>query len=442
MWLKKKTKDNSKYLHLLTYILPILKQIVSISKSQTTRQREKIEEDFVRIILLINAEYEINPTDGWLLILICAAVTDCDKFEERINVFLKGDKEDFSITMKNHLIEKKENLGISFENFQLESLEDLSLQDADNMRKIFFQLSEIIINKDERDEEDNKRILDFIYEYLFSTEQKETINQEEVTEEQSKVFSKVELDTILQELNNLVGLDNIKNDIQSLINSMKINKHRIEAGLPAQKPPLHSIFLGSPGTGKTTIARILASIYNSLEILSENNLVETDRSGLVGGYIGQTAIKTDELINKALNGVLFIDEAYTLKKNNSNDDYGQEAIDILLKRMEDNRNNLIIIVAGYEEEMIPFLNSNPGLKSRFNRTFIFKDYNPSELTEIFNRRASKNKYIIKDEALKRIKELFEILYSKKDSKFGNARLVRNIYDKTVEMQSNRISSSA
>ena len=242
---------------------------------------------------------------------------------------------------------------------------------------------------------------------------------------------------MLEELNSLIGMDNIKNDIHSLINLINFNKLRKEQGLPEEKLSLHSVFFGPPGTGKTTIARILANIYQALEILPGNNFVETDRSGLVAGYVGQTALKTDEIIKSALNGILFIDEAYSLANSNSDNDYGHEAIEILLKRMEDYRDKLIVIVAGYENEMGQFINSNPGLKSRFNRFFYFKDFEPSELTEIYKRMAEKDGFYIKTEVLDKVKEIFTILYSKRDSQFGNARLVRNIFEKTYENHANR-----
>lgn len=163
---------------------------------------------------------------------------------------------------------------------------------------------------------------------------------------------------------------------------------------------------------------------------------------MVAGYVGQTAIKTDNIINQALNGILFIDEAYTLKRGESDNDYGQEAIDILLKRMEDNRDNLIVIVAGYEKEMAHFINSNPGLKSRFNRYFYFNDYTALELTEIYKRMAVKSGFVFSEKTLNRITELFEILCSKKDDKFGNARLARNIFEKTFEKHANRTATIA
>jgi SpoVK/Ycf46/Vps4 family AAA+-type ATPase len=324
-----------------------------------------------------------------------------------------------------------ENNDVSSQNFVLKSTDILSSGNADKMKKAFYEFAEIIVKGDGIVTEQETKTLKFLSKSFFKEQKNETKPLQAVE------FSKNELDTILEELNSLVGMENIKSDIHSLINIINVNKLRTKEGLPEQKLSLHSVFIGPPGTGKTTIARILSNIYHSLELLPENNFVETDRSGLVAGYVGQTAIKTDNIITQAKNGILFIDEAYTLKRSNSDNDYGQEAIDILLKRMEDFRGNLIIIVAGYETEMNYFINSNPGLKSRFNRYFYFKDYDSTELTEIYRRIAEKSGFILKDEALKTLHSLFEKLCSAKDDKFGNARLARNIFEKTFEKHANR-----
>ena len=201
----------------------------------------------------------------------------------------------------------------------------------------------------------------------------------------------------------------------------------------------HCVFTGNPGTGKTTVARILADIYSSLEVLKKGHLVETDRSGLVAEYVGQTAVKTNKVIDSALDGVLFIDEAYSLVQGGGND-FGQEAIATLLKRMEDDRDRLIVILAGYSDEMKRFIDSNPGLQSRFNRYVHFADYTPDELKQIFILNAKKNQYKIDDDALAKLSEIITRAVEHKSKNFGNGRYVRNLFENTIQNQAIRLSS--
>ena len=242
------------------------------------------------------------------------------------------------------------------------------------------------------------------------------------------------MEDLLAELDSYIGLGAVKEEVHNLINMVQVYKLRREHDLPTTDMSLHMVFTGNPGTGKTMMARMMARIYRSLGILSKGQLVEVDRSGLVAGYVGQTALKTQKVIEKAMGGVLFIDEAYALNGKSEND-FGQEAIDTVLKAMEDHRDDLVVIVAGYTDLMEKFIHSNPGLESRFNRFLLFPDYTVDEMMAIFKMRCGKG-YVLTPEAEPLVRDY--IAEESADGSFGNGRGVRNIFEHILVAQNNRL----
>ena len=257
-----------------------------------------------------------------------------------------------------------------------------------------------------------------------------------VTEPEEEAPPKESIDDLKKELDSYIGLDEVKKEVKNLINMATVYKLRQDNNLPNPDMSLHLVFSGNPGTGKTMIARCMARVYHSLGLLSVGKLIEVDRSGLVAGYIGQTAIKTAKVLEEAKGSVLFIDEAYTLTSKTEND-FGFEAVDTILKAMEDNRDDLVVIVAGYIDLMEQFIDSNPGLRSRFNKYIDFADYTAEEMLGIFKMNCEKSCYVLTAEAEASVKEYFEAV-GESAGEFGNARGVRNSFEKILTEQANRI----
>lgn len=286
-----------------------------------------------------------------------------------------------------------------------------------------------------------KMLEDFLKEYgVFYNSSQKIIRPAEVNPEpeETEEEKSAKLEKLMEEFNGLIGLSEVKHEVNSLINLIKVQNMRRAQGMKVSDVSKHMVFSGNPGTGKTTVARMLSEIYKYIGALSKGQLVEVDRGGLVKGYIGQTAAKVQEVVDESIGGILFIDEAYTLTVNKGEGDFGQEAVDTLLKAMEDRRGEFVVIVAGYTDLMEEFLASNPGLKSRFNKFIHFDDYSAQELTEILQSMCQKQDYTFSEAAYARAKEMLEKRVSNKPEHFANARDVRNFLERAIANHATRV----
>jgi AAA+ superfamily predicted ATPase len=343
--------------------------------------------------------------------------------------------EDVYTSLKSHIDKAREG-ELTFHLAGLLSLysEDLKEQYLANL----YRFASIVIKIDGTVTNEEESALKRIINLTVKDEITENVEAGEVTKHiHQKEVEEIPIEEAIKELDQLIGLSAVKNEINTLINFIQVQKAREEKGLKSSKLSYHIVFTGNPGTGKTTVARVVSKIYKALGVLQQGHLVETDRSGLIAEYVGQTAVKVNKKVDSALNGVLFIDEAYSIV-GSEQDSYGLEAVSTLIKRMEDDRDKLILILAGYTNEMNNFIESNPGFKSRFNRYIEFTDYTPEELMLIFESLCKKSDYNISEKAKFRLAEIFKRAYEGRDKSFGNGRFVRNIFEKCMERQANRI----
>lgn len=326
---------------------------------------------------------------------------------------------------------------------------------ADKARNLLFQFANLVIKSDGTVTPVEEAALQKLKEMLYPGIAPALLQQDadaprgEDEKSEQKVEPKIEpveekpprsLEDLFAELNELVGLERVKGDVKQLVNFLKVQQMREERGMATLPISRHLVFSGNPGTGKTTIARLMAQFYRTLEILSKGHLTETDRAGLVAGYVGQTALKVKDVVGRSLGGVLFIDEAYALNPAGSGNDFGHEAIETLLKMMEDHRHDLIVVVAGYTQKMDDFLSSNPGLRSRFSKFIHFDDYTDKQLLEIFKSFCKKSDFKLTAAAEEELAAIFAVLYEGRDEAFGNARLARNLFETAISKQSTRIVS--
>lgn len=318
--------------------------------------------------------------------------------------------------------------------FQELNLKELSIK----YFSLLYRFFSVVAKADGHITKDESKWLQNLMSYSILNKKQTQKNDEQTKEKDSSIVNPNSDNSPIDDLRSLIGLEEVKNEVYAIAKFIKVQKEREKAGIKPVNVSYHCVFTGNPGTGKTTVARILAEIYKNLGVLEKGHLVKTDRSGLVAEYVGQTAVKTNKIIDSALDGVLFIDEAYSLVQGGGND-FGQEAISTLLKRMEDERNRLVVVLAGYSEDMKRFIDSNPGLQSRFNRYIHFADYSVDELKKIFLLNSEKNQYKMNEDSISVLDQILTSVVNHKDKNFGNGRFVRNLFEKTIQNQAVRLS---
>lgn len=413
-----------------------------------------ISVDFVRCFMKLGKIVDFNNNDSIGIYILFVALNTNDIIEyENVDRYLSNDALRETVyaqceLVKNFIDKNPEPEG----GFLVSNL--LSKVDKEIQHKYLVTLhafATTVAGIDDVITDEEQAGIDYVSEKLSSSESDDggitntANNNVQTKNNETKTTSKPakkHLNNAADELQKLIGLTSVKEEITSLANYVKIQKMRQEKGMKTPPVSYHCVFTGNPGTGKTTVARIVAQIYQELGILKKGHLVETDRSGLVAEYVGQTAVKTNKIIDSALDGVLFIDEAYSLVDGGDSDSFGKESISTLLKRMEDDRDRLVVILAGYTNDMKRFIDSNPGLQSRFNRYIEFPDYTADELLQIFEFNLKNNEYCISDEARAALAEQLQKCVDEKDERFGNGRFVRNLFEKTIERQANRLSQAS
>lgn len=391
-----------------------------------------VKQSLTKLLLACSKEQELIDQDGGHLNVKQVILNNIAGFIEIISL----DHADFRIDSFNkEYLDSKEKMNVVsihpwFSDFQTLNLMPIT---KSLYAQFVYELGRYyLFNKNDKKDIVKDHFIQYI-KLLDIKQEEKTIVVEEPKEESSE-----SLEDLQKQLDSMIGLGGVKEQVHSIINELKIDELRKSKGLKVFNTSKHLVFKGNPGTGKTTIARLLSKIYKELGILEKGQLIEVDRGGIVAGYVGQTALKTKEKIDEAMGGILFIDEAYTLAKGE--DDYGQEAIDTLLKAMEDHRDEFIVIVAGYDEPMEAFLQSNPGLKSRFNEYIHFDDYSKEELFMIFGLLCEQNDFRMDLEAQETLKSYLNELCIHKPDNFANGREMRNLFDKSKSAHANRLAS--